>query len=47
MRLQPTVFTDPYRKSDYDQVVFRVTFRLDVQITNAEHFSLMRYIASA
>jgi HK97 family phage major capsid protein len=47
MRLRPVVFADPYSSSNKDQVMFRLTFRMDVQIENPEHFTLLQGILSA
>lgn len=47
MRLRPSVFVDPYSLSANDQVLYRITFRLDVAVSNPEHFTLLSAIASA
>ncbi|WP_424963498.1 phage major capsid protein [Ekhidna sp.] len=47
IRLNPNVFIDPYRRSDYDQTVFRLTMRMAVTLRYAESFTKIRYIAAA
>ncbi|MFT7233870.1 MAG: HK97 family phage major capsid protein, partial [Cyclobacteriaceae bacterium] len=47
MRLRPTVFVDPFSGSSEDQVLFRMTFRIDILATRAEHFCLLKNIATS
>ncbi len=47
IRQSPMVFIDPFSESKSDSVVFRMTLRMDVLATRAEHFCLLDNIGAS